>query len=200
MLPIKDYQVNIRITTNVEFLKVPESESLLLFKQPDKVKLKSERFSLIPKKFQFFSPLVLLKYDYSSFIEREEMIAGIKCYVIKIIPTGESNEIILTTAWVDIAALVFRKVDVTTKKTGSILLTMDYDNNVLKQYPLPSKIVFSFDISNISIPKGISGDFDEENHKKSNKPKLTKGSVEINFTNYKVNIGLTDGLFEDKKK
>lgn len=199
-LKIKDYEVTLRIKTNVDFLKIPESESTLSFKQPDKVKLKSDHFSLVPKKFQFFSPLVLLKNDYTSFIEREEKLGNNTCYVIKIIPSGEKSEIILTTAWVDKSLLVFRKLDITTKNSGSMTLTMNYDQNIAKKYPLPSDIVFSFDLGNMSMPRGMGGNYDSDDAQKKNKQKLSKGSVEMTFTNYKVNIGLDDKLFEETKK
>ncbi len=199
-LKIQDYQADIRIKTNVEFLKIPESTSILYYKQPDKIKLKSDHFSLVPKKFQFFSPLVLLKNEYTSYIEREEKLGNNNCYVIKIIPAGEKGDIILTTAWVDKSVLVFRKLDVITKIGGSMVLNMEYDPSLIKKYPLPSSIVFSFDVGNMSISRNMDGNSDEDDMHKKNKQKLTKGSVEMQFTNYKVNIGLDDKLFDDKKK
>ena len=46
---IKDYQVDIHIKIDVSFLKVPDSNAKIYFKQPDKVKIKSDQFALLPK-------------------------------------------------------------------------------------------------------------------------------------------------------
>lgn len=196
---IRDYEVTVKIKTNVEFLKIPDSESQLFFKQPDKIKLKSDRFAMLPKKFQFFSPMMLLKHEHTSFIEREEKFNNYSCYVMKIVPTGENSEIVLTTAWVDKTALVFRKIEITAKNGGSMNLVMDYDPNFVKQYALPSSIIYSFDVSNVSLPKGMGGNFDEPEPRKK-KSNLTKGTVELDFRNYKVNTGIDDKFFEEKKK
>jgi outer membrane lipoprotein-sorting protein len=196
---VQDYQVSVKIKTNVEFLKIPETVSTLYYKQPDKTRLKSDHFALLPRKFQFFSPLILLKHEHTAFIEREEKYGSYNCYVIKIIPSGENSDIILVTGWVDKEVLVFRKMDITTKNGGTINLMMDYDPAVVKQYPLPSKIVFAFDVSNVNFPKNLNGNFDEPAPRQK-KENLTKGTVDMYFSDYKINVGIDDRIFDEKKK
>ncbi len=58
---IKDYEVDVNIKVDVEFLKVPESNAKIFFKQPDKIALKSEGFAMLPKNGFNFSPASLLK-------------------------------------------------------------------------------------------------------------------------------------------
>ncbi len=46
---VQDYEVDIEIKVDVDFLKVPDSKAKIFFKQPDKIKLKSEKeIALIP--------------------------------------------------------------------------------------------------------------------------------------------------------
>ncbi len=196
---VHDYEVNIKVKTNVDFLKIPETESILYFKQPNKVKLKSERFSLLPRKFSFFSPISLIKNDATCIGEGEETFNNHKCYVIKIVPSGSDNDIVLANTLVDKEQLVFRKVDLTTRKNGNIVLTMDYDLAMIKRYPLPSSIQFLFDFSNLKIP-AEEGETSHDSHNKNKNEKLNKGTIEIRFSDYKVNVGLTDSFFEEKKK
>ena len=60
---IKDYEVDVSIFVDVDFLKVPESNAKIYFKQPDLVKLDSEGFALLPKEGVNFSPIKLLNQD-----------------------------------------------------------------------------------------------------------------------------------------
>jgi len=46
---IEDYEVDVHIKIDVEFLKVPEGDAKLYFKQPDKIHVESEKFALLPK-------------------------------------------------------------------------------------------------------------------------------------------------------
>ena len=53
---IEDYEVDVVIKIDINFLKVPESKAKIFFKKPDKVRLKSEGFALLPKEGLNFSP------------------------------------------------------------------------------------------------------------------------------------------------
>ena len=57
---VKDYQVEVNIKVDVEFLKVPETKAKIYFKQPDKVHLEAEGFAMLPKNGIEFSPSSLL--------------------------------------------------------------------------------------------------------------------------------------------
>jgi hypothetical protein len=53
------------------------------------------------------------------------------------------------------------------------------------------------------MPKGITGDFSDENgeeKEKQNSGRTTTGKVYINYSDYKVNVGLADSIFTEDKK
>lgn len=191
---VKDYEVDVKIKIDVDFLKVPDNEAKLLFKQPDKIRIKSEGFALMPKKGLNFSPLSLLSSYYTSFYERDEVIDGFNTAVIKVIPLGESPDIVLSTIWVDRKDFVIRKVESTTKLEGTFNILLNYDQKTVSDYPLPSGMTFTFDISKLAIPKGLTGDNSSERQLKK-KNRMTKGNVYITYSNYKVNKGISDKEF-----
>jgi len=194
---VKDYQVDVKIVVDVNFLKVPPTEAKIFFKQPDKVKIKSRGFAMLPKQGLNFTPRSLFEKAYTSFYERDELLEGVKCAVIKVIPLGEVSEVILSTIWIDKQKFVIKKVESTTKMNGTFTIDFDYEPDT--QYPLPSQMVFSFDVSKMNIPN-MGGDMQDPDEPKHKKTKVTKGTVRVVYSNYNVNQGIDDSLFEEKKE
>jgi len=196
---VKDYQVDVKIIVDVNFLKVPPTEAKILFKQPDKVKIKAQGFAMLPKEGLNFTPHSLFQKEYTSFYERDEMYNGVNCAVIKVIPLGEVNQVILSTVWIDKQKSVIKKVESTTKMNGTF--TIDFDYGTEGNSLLPSQMVFSFDVSKMNIPNNMAGAMnDDPDAPKKKKNKLSKGTVKVIYSNYKVNLGIDDSLFEEKKE
>jgi len=198
---IKDYQVNVHIKVDVNFIKVPEGDATIYFKQPDKIKLKSEGFAMLPKEGINFSPLNFLTGDYTSIFDKEENVDDNPCYLIKVIPLGDKSDLILTNLWVDKKQYIIRKIESTTKSNGTFIIELNYDKDI--KYPLPSSMVFSFNVQKMEIPVGVMGDADEINKTEEEprrKSKATSGKVYVNYSDYKINIGLPDNIFEKEEK
>jgi len=195
---VQDYQVDVSIKVDVNFLKVPESKAKLYFKQPDKIHFESDGFALLPKEGMNFSPFAFTKGDYTALFEKEEILDGIKTTIIKIIPLGDVNNIILSTLWIDRSKKVIRKVESTTKTNGTFVMELKYDDPKLN-FPLPTSMTFVFNIDKLNLPKSISGDMNTET-KKEDDNKTTTGKVFIKYSNYKVNKGISDSMFDEKKK
>jgi len=191
---IEDYEVDISVKIDVDFLKVPDSEARLYFKQPDKILVESEKFALLPKQGLNFSPLTLLGRKYTAFYEREDTIQNITTSVVKIIPLGNDSDIILSTFWVDQSRNLIIRVESTRKPTGTFIIDFIY-KKYNDYYNLPYKMEFTFSVDKMMLPRGMDGQPDEEDDDKS---KSTTGRVYITYTNYKVNQGLPDELFESK--
>ncbi|MEJ5263284.1 MAG: hypothetical protein WHT45_11425 [Ignavibacterium sp.] len=194
---VKDYEVDIDIKVDVEFLKVPESRAKIYFKQPDKIRLKSDGFALLPKDGLDFSPAALTKKDYTAIYEQDVILNGIKTSVVKVIPVGEQSNIILSTLWIDPIKKVIRKVESTTKTNGTFTIELFYDEAM--KYPLPDKMLFSFNIDKLNLPKAFSNDGNPPKKRKRVPDAPTKGNVIVKYSNYKVNIGIPDSVFEEKQ-
>ncbi len=67
---VEDYQVDIKIKVDVEFIKAPESKAKIYFKQPDKIHIESETFALLPKDGLDFSPSGLLGKSILPFMKK----------------------------------------------------------------------------------------------------------------------------------
>jgi len=191
---IEDYEVDILVKIDVDFLKVPDSEAKLYFKQPNKIHVESEKFTLLPRQGLDFSPLGLLSGKYTALYEREDTIRDLPTSVVKIIPLGNDGDIVLSTFWVDQTRNLIIRVESTKKPTGTFSIDFTYEK-YNDHYELPSQIEFTFSVDRMMLPRGMNGqlDADDDSNKKSNS---TTGKVYITYTNYKVNQGLPDELFE----
>jgi outer membrane lipoprotein-sorting protein len=196
---IEDYEVDIEIKIDVSFLKVPDSKAKLYYKQPDKIHVESEKFALLPRQGLDFSPLGLLSGKYTALYEREDTINGIQTSVVKVIPLGNDGDIILSTFWIDQSRNLIIKVESTKKPIGTFSINFTYEdyNNT---FELPSQIEFTFTIDKMMLPRGMDGQMNSDAEDKNDKAKTTTGKVFITYSNYKVNQGLPDEIFDDAGK
>lgn len=195
---VQDYEVDVNIKVDVEFLKVPESKAKIYFKQPDKISLKSDGFAMLPRNGFNFSPSTLLKDDYTAIYEKEEIIVGKNLTLIKVIPLGNSSDIILSTLWIDESINAIRKIESTTKINGTFTIEFSYDDKM--KFTLPTRMIFSFNIDKMNFPSSMMGNTDTRKKRtEKTTDSLTKGKVYVEYSNYKVNKGIPDSVFEGEK-
>ena len=195
---IKDYEVDVHIKIDVEFLKAPETEAKSFFKQPDKIHIESQKFAMLPREGLNFSPIGLLNEKYTALYEREDTIGNILTSVVKIIPIGNDNDIILTTLWIDQSRNVIRKVESSKKPTGTFTIEFNYEKYD-DTYYLPSLTVFSFTVDRTRFLKGMDGQLESGDKDNLKKSRTLTGKVFLSYKNYKINQNLPDELFKEKE-
>lgn len=191
---VKDYTVDVNIKVDVSFLKVPEMKAKLYFKQPDKIHIESDGFAMLPRDGLYTSPMSFLKNDYTAIFARDEVFNGINTSVIKIIPLNDKGDLILTTLWIDQSRNEIVKVESTTKLNGTFTLILDYGNN---KYPLPASMEFTFNADKMKLPQFPQ---DQQDNSKKKKSGMISGKVFITYSNYVVNKGISDSIFEKNDK
>lgn len=195
---VNDYSADIKIRVNVSFIKIPVKEGRLYFKKPDKIKLVSKGFAMLPKRGLNFTFNELFEKKYNAIFIKKEIINKVNTYVLKIIPLDESADILIATIWIDRNTQTIRKIEAVSKSNGNFETSFDYPlkSNV---FDLPSQLTFTFEVTKATLPMGVTGDFDAEKPKvKDNKPQ--KATLSISYTNYMVNKGISDSFFKEEKK
>jgi len=62
---------------------------------------------------------------------------------------------------------------------------------------LPDKVVFSFNTRDYKLPKGVTFEYDSGNKPKNEDVlKNKKGKVEISYSDYIINKGIDDKIFQ----
>lgn len=200
-----DYKADVSVKLDMSFIKVPDMKAKVYFKQPDKIKVESDGFAMLPRQGLKFSPAEFLKGDFTPLFVRSETIDNRKLDVIKIIPNNDSSDVVLSTLWIDAAESVIRKVEVTGKKGGTTKIDINYDNS---SFGLPSQIILSFNLGDLQMPASVPNqpnsnkEMDEMNNKrgKGKDAASIKGKVIMNYTNYQINQGIPDSFFVEKEK
>jgi outer membrane lipoprotein-sorting protein len=191
---IKDYSVKVNVKMDVPFIKAPDTEATIYYKQPDKIHFESDGFAMLPKEGLDFSPIGLLKSDYTALYIKDEDYNGQEHSVIRIIPTEDRGDIILSTLWINTRDRNISRVEASTKVSGTFIMELFYNNDL--KYPLPSSMIFHFTFTGMPGKRGKSASRDEGDKKDEN----ITGKVYINYSDYQVNKGIPDSVFEQKKK
>ena len=192
---VNDYEASGSMKTNVSFLKVPEAQVKIYFKKPNKLKIKNEKgISFVPKGAVSINLNNIVGGNQYSIIDAgTDKIGNTTVRVIKLLPTDDNAEVVLSTLYIDEANLVIKKAKTTTRENGSYQLEMSYSKYM--DYALPDKVIFTFNTKDYKLPKGVTFDFDDGT---SNKPteKNKTGNAEITFITYSINKGVADELFK----
>jgi outer membrane lipoprotein-sorting protein len=195
---VNDYEADGNMKTDVSFIKAPIGKVKVYFKKPNKFRLKKEGgISLLPKGgVSVNMSTIITTSDFVALAAGEAVIDGFKTKIVKLLPTNEASEIVITTLYIDEPNLLVRKAITTTKENGTYEMQMSY--GAFANYGLPQKVVFSFNTKDYKLPKGITLEFDDNEKPLSEAQKLKnkKGRVEITYSNYIVNKGIADSFFK----
>lgn len=194
---IRDYEVDVTIKLDFSMVKIPDMKAKYYFKQPDKVKIDSKGFAMIPKQSLNFSPAQFLKGDFTAIYVKTETEDSHTYDIIKIIPNSDSVDVILSTLWIDQNLKVIKKVETTGKRSGTLHIDLDYKDKLV----LPSSAVFSFNTGNIPAREGqILNDEKKGNRENIRRDASISGKVLMTYSNYQINKGIPDSFFEEKKE
>jgi hypothetical protein len=195
---VNDYVAEGKMKTDVAFIKAPVGKVKVYYQKPNKLKLVKEKgISILPKGgVSINSSSVLGLTNYTAIDAGEQLFNGTKVKVIKLLPLDEASDIVITTLYIDEVALLIKRSATTTKENGSFEMEMYYGNYA--NLGLPDKMIFSFNVKDYKMPKGVTLDFDDDMKPEEKlKLKKKKGRVEFIYTNYIINKGIDAAIFKN---
>ena len=197
---VANYKAKGKINIDVPFIKAPSSSITVYFKEPDKFKIeKEDGLSIFPKSGVSMNVSSLLSNShYTAVPAGEAIVKGVTTKIVKLLPLDETSDVVLTTLYIDAKNALVRKAAVTTKESGSYEVEMDYGRYA--SWGLPDKVVFSFSTKDYKLPKGLTFEYDKGTTKKPEPPKNTKGRIEVFYSEYSINKGVSDAVFSAGKK
>lgn len=192
---VNDYIASGKMKTDVVFIKAPIANIKSYFKKPNKFAIKRDGgVSLLPKGGVSVNVSSLMLTDsYTAIDAGKGTVAGTAVRIIKLLPLSETSDVVLTTMYIDEKNLLIRRSSTTTKENGTYDMEMQFGKYA--EWGLPDKVIFSFNTKDYKLPKGITLEYDDGS-KKPELPKNKKGKVEISYSSYIINKGVTDAMMK----
>ena len=195
---VNDYRATGTLRTDVSFLRIPVSKVSVLYRKPDRFRIRKDGgISLLPKGGISINLNAMLALgDVTAVDAGTSVLAGRTLRIVKMLPSAETSDIILSTLYVDEKDLLVRKAVTTTRGNGTYEMEMDFGRQA--GYGLPDRVVVSFDSRDYKLPKAITFEYEtgEKPAKPSREAKDRKGRVEIVYQAYVINKGIPDADFK----
>ena len=208
---INNYQVDMVISIAIPAFRMPKKKYKVYFKQPDKIKVKSRGFGLLPKTEMFTSPLenfsnlsnIRFSKDFSRTDPNEIMLVG--DLVLDSLALDVPNEYarltfkptvdvkVDTQNWV--ITQVLTKID-----TVKIMEINNFYDVVDDSFYMPIRSTVEYYVKDARLSKWINKDIGTimgNNHNMNIESDMVKGLISVNYAKYRVNRGIKDSIFED---
>ena len=208
---INNYQVDMVISIAIPAFRMPKKKYKVYFKQPDKIKVKSRGFGLLPKTGMFTSPVenfsnlsnIRFSKDFSRTNPYEIMLVG--DLVLDSLALDVPNEYarltfkptvdvkVDTQNWV--ITQVLTKID-----TVKIMEINNFYDVVDDSFYMPIRSTVEYYVKDARLSKWINKDIGTimgNNHSMNIESDMVKGLISVNYAKYRVNRGIKDSIFED---
>lgn len=192
---VNDYVAEGKMKTDVAFIKAPAGKVKVFYKRPDKIKIKRDKgISILPKGGVSFNMSSILASDnFTAISSGESTLGKERVKLVKLLPNDENSDVVLTTLYIDEANFLIRKANTTTRENGTFEMEMSYGKYA--PFGLPDKVIFAFNTKDYKIPKGVTLEFETDDAPKQNLKKK-KGRVEISYSSYIINKGVSEVEFK----
>jgi len=193
---VNDYVAEGVMKTDVSFIKASLGKVKVYYKKPNLIKVKKDGgISLLPKGGVSITMNSLLNTNqYIAIASGKQLYKGKSLEVYKLVPTDDQLDWVISTLWIDPVESLVYKTFTTTKENGSFEITMEYGD--FASFGLPSKIIFGFNTKDYKLPNGITLEFgDEAPISKEQAKKNKKGTIEITYSKYTINKGVSNASF-----
>jgi outer membrane lipoprotein-sorting protein len=186
---LKDYMVDVNVHFDVEALKAPDMQAKLYYKTPEKIKVESKNVFFFPKEGGYFNPSLFKKKDFDVRPLEHLTYEGRRAVKLRLTPTETNRHhqgFVLT---LDTDRNLIREISTSPSEGRTIRAVIEYGK--FADFELPVRIELYLDIPSVE-PNGMKefGSF-------SQRSKRITGKVEIAYSNYKVNSGLRDEIFNE---
>jgi len=186
---LRDYTADVMVHFDIETFKAPDMQAKLYYKASDKMKVESKRVFFFPREGGYFNPSLFKKEDFEIKLLERSIESGAKAVKLKLTPNKAKRNIQDFVLTIDTDRNVIREMDVTQFDGREIKAAIDYGK--FDRFELPAHIRLKLDIPSFET-EGVK-EFDQL----MQKPKRVTGTIEITYSNYKVNSGLSDEFFKE---
>ena len=188
--PLKDYVVDVNVHFDIEALKAPAMQAKFYYKAPDKMKVESKKIFFFPKEGGYFNPSLFKKKNFDIRLVERLIYDGRKAVRLKLTPMDTDTYdkgFVLT---IDTDRSLIREIKISPSEGREVKTTIEY--GMFSNFELPAHIDLQLDIPS-DEPSGM-----KEFTQFGQKTKKITGKIEITYSNYQINVGLSDEIFKER--
>lgn len=196
---IEDYQVELEVSLDIPVLRMPRKKMTFYFKQPDRTKLEAVGFAMVPRRGLALSPDSLFEQLQDLSIVGDTVVSGRSCYILQGLEEGPANQVLLVKIAVDQELWLVRRITAYMGEYEALRMETEYVE-VAPEIHLPQETHLSFQINERFVggqsQNPQSNDPDIQGFTLNGLEEMT-GEASIVFSNYRVNMGISDEFFSE---
>ena len=194
---IRDFVATIEAEVDMERVRVPRVSATMYFKKPDKVHFSSTNFAMLPREGLALNP-ALLRERYEPKIQGNDTLDGRMVHKLELTAREAKIRPGQLTLWIDPTTWTIVRMETAPYQGRVLRLVFSYAEKA-GGFLLPKAMKATFEVTardssarlfNLDMP--AAPQFDE-----SPRPSRS-GSITVKYLEYKINVGLSDDLFEKR--
>lgn len=189
---IEDYSASLHAVVNVPGVKAPPMDATVYFKQPDKVHVEAKGFAMLPRDVVAFQPSMFQEDLFDAVIQGIEKIDGITCTKVKLLAKSDTVRLQRIIMFIDTKKSLIMKMSFDPSQGGSGEVFFRYVL-IAGKYFLPLTISLTMNTPALPQIKKF------QNRAPKEQPKPSSARVDLTYSHYKVNTGIPDSIFKEKK-
>ncbi|MHB8092473.1 MAG: hypothetical protein ACYDH8_12895 [Syntrophales bacterium] len=203
---LNDYTVRIHAKVNMPTIRIPDFSATLYFKKPDKFHIETRSFAPIPRDSGVFNPFQFDPAKNLITYERTENLNGSTMDVFRVEPLETKALIRYYHVWVGGNPLRIRQMESLSVKgtKGQVKLTYRTVEQGLEKWPLPEKVhihlTFPEEMRNADAAFFSTSDNPVSSGMRRLDDVSGEGDIDISYSEWRINAGLDDSLFQKDKK
>lgn len=186
---INDYTVDIHAIIEIPDIQVPPMDVKVYFKQPDKVHFKADGFAMLPRDGMLPNPGKFTEQDYSIISSGMDSLR----YKIELSPTKNQTMARKVTLWIDPHRWSIDRIESVSWQGQKTIVNFEH-KQIQNKYWLPVKTIAQMNLSGV-IGFSRMMMMQQQDNKA---PVERTGTITITYSNYKINSGLSDSVFEQQ--
>ncbi len=184
---IKDYTVDVRVHFDVKELQSPDMQATIYYKAPDKVRVKSKGLFIMPREAGVFNPSKFNPSDYTAAVEDTLTYGGNPAVEVSVAPKKKGEEDRKLILVIDEKDWLVREIKTPPSSGKKVRARITYAT--VDGFNLPSEMDVTFDVNK------TDGEIPNPGRDRRRLGGVS-GSVQIYYSNYRVNTGLSDEIFK----
>jgi len=202
---LKDYTVRIQTKVNMPTIRIPDFTATLYFKKPDRFQIETKSFAPLPRNSGLFNPFQFDPEKNRIAYQRTESLNGVQADLYRVEPLDSKIMVRYFTIWTGESPARILQVESLSFRGTKGIVKLSYRNveQGSEMWLLPDKVHV-----HLTFPEGAPNAdawslTTKDNPVSGGMRQLDEvsgeGDLDLAYSDWQVNTGLDDRLFEKKK-